>query len=297
MAKIKNQAARAAKEVKQILKAKYPNVTFSVKSEVYSGGDNINIFWQFGPAVREVEETTRRRQQGHFDGMNDIYVQNEPALEVGENGEINEVAGVKFVFEERDCKYYSYKATGKYYELRDDVMLIYKQIGEIKGWEFNASKNDYTLDGTWDNENCASTIYYRTVNECTFVSDNVQLMEIKYIGRGDNWHEPFTIIYKDLNTGLIYNGKTGEVETQVPAIKIENTSKESIQVKISMIDYSEKSIAIYGQTKEIKEQLSNLNGRFNKYLTHPLTGEKFQGWVFSAKRRPEILKALNSYLE
>jgi hypothetical protein len=50
---------------------------------------------------------------------------------------------------------------------------------------------------------------------------------------------------------------------------------------IKAIKYSERSIAIYGDTKPIKEQLKAAGGKFNAFLT--IEGRKQPGWIFSAK--------------
>jgi hypothetical protein len=44
--------------------------------------------------------------------------------------------------------------------------------------------------------------------------------------------------------------------------------------------YSEKSYIVFGDTKEYKEQLKNLGGKFNMYLKHPETSEVVAGWIF-----------------
>lgn len=58
--------------------------------------------------------------------------------------------------------------------------------------------------------------------------------------------------------------------------------------EFTIIDYSEKAIALRGDTKPIKDKLSSLRGRFNAHLKDPKTGEKFMGWIFSKKQRTEV---------
>ena len=52
-----------------------------------------------------------------------------------------------------------------------------------------------------------------------------------------------------------------------------------------IVDYSEKALAVYGDTKEIKEQLKQLGGRFNSRLRDGA------GWIFS-KSKADQLQAL-----
>ncbi len=65
--------------------------------------------------------------------------------------------------------------------------------------------------------------------------------------------------------------------------------KETISDNFIIADYSEKAIAIFGDTKPIKYELSALGGRFNSRLTH--NGEKKAGWVFQ-KSKEYLLRKL-----
>ena len=55
---------------------------------------------------------------------------------------------------------------------------------------------------------------------------------------------------------------------------------------LQIIDYSEKAVAVIGDTKEIRNELKAIGGRFNPRLSCGA------GWIFSAKKRAEIEKVL-----
>jgi hypothetical protein len=55
---------------------------------------------------------------------------------------------------------------------------------------------------------------------------------------------------------------------------------------IYIVDYSDRSIAVFGDTKPIKEELKELGGRFNKFLKH--YGETKAGWIFPLKSRADV---------
>lgn len=55
-----------------------------------------------------------------------------------------------------------------------------------------------------------------------------------------------------------------------------------------IIDYSEKSCAVIGETKEHKENLKLLGCKFNNNLTREGSEEKIPGWIFSKKNRESI---------
>lgn len=62
-----------------------------------------------------------------------------------------------------------------------------------------------------------------------------------------------------------------------------------------IVDYSEKAIALFGDTKEIKDLLKAMGGKFNPRLTH--NDEKRAGWIFSKLKRDElemVLKLTNN---
>ena len=56
---------------------------------------------------------------------------------------------------------------------------------------------------------------------------------------------------------------------------------------VQIIDYSEKAIAIVGETRAIKETLKNLGGRFNRHLSCGA------GWIFSKTKETTLREALN----
>jgi hypothetical protein len=66
---------------------------------------------------------------------------------------------------------------------------------------------------------------------------------------------------------------------------------ESVTGDFTIVDYSEKSIAVFGDTKSIKDQLAELGGRFNKYLTQ--NDQKCAGWVFPKSKKSELQQLLN----
>lgn len=66
---------------------------------------------------------------------------------------------------------------------------------------------------------------------------------------------------------------------------------ELVTGNYTIVDYSEKAVAIFGDTKAIKDQLSALGGRFNKYLT--LNGEKCAGWIFQKSKEDDLRRLAN----
>lgn len=77
-------------------------------------------------------------------------------------------------------------------------------------------------------------------------------------------------------------------KSSVKPEKVEEAKEvEAVTVEgLEIVDYSEKAIAVFGDTKAIKEQLKGLGGRFNHSLNYD--GEKRAGWIFSKKQADKV---------
>lgn len=99
------------------------------------------------------------------------------------------------------------------------------------------------------------------------------------------------------------NNTTGGWFLQAPApVQIETTNQPANSPKtppieatanphIFMVDYSEKAIAVFGDTKPIKEKLKQAGGKFNAFLTY--NGQKSAGWIFSKTQTEAVKSILN----
>ena len=63
----------AAKNIRAELKAAYPGVKFSVRTERFSMGNAIRVGWTDGPNTAQVEAIINKYKAGSFNGMEDIY--------------------------------------------------------------------------------------------------------------------------------------------------------------------------------------------------------------------------------
>jgi hypothetical protein len=61
-----------AKLIRGLLKRKFPNVKFSVKSSMYAGGSSISIGWDDGPTQNLVDAYVKDFAGSGFDGMIDM---------------------------------------------------------------------------------------------------------------------------------------------------------------------------------------------------------------------------------
>ena len=57
-----------------------------------------------------------------------------------------------------------------------------------------------------------------------------------------------------------------------------------------LVDYGPKSVAVFGDTKSVKDSLKARGGRFNGRLWDSTLGVAAAGWVFSAKDKESLLQ-------
>lgn len=85
---------------------------------------------------------------------------------------------------------------------------------------------------------------------------------------------------RNYNTVVVSSVETNE-PNEPKAVKPASTTSS-----LEIVDYSEKAIAVFGDTKEIKEQLKEIGGRFNPSLKY--NGGKRAGWIFSKKQADKV---------
>ena len=76
-------------------------------------------------------------------------------------------------------------------------------------------------------------------------------------------------------------------EKNTPTI---TTTGANITGDFLIVDYSLKALAIFGDTRPIKEQLKALGGKFNARLTH--NEKKQAGWIFQKSKEQELRNLL-----
>lgn len=62
--------------------------------------------------------------------------------------------------------------------------------------------------------------------------------------------------------------------------------KETNTGGCTLVEYSAKAVAVFGDTKSIKDELKAMGGRFNSHLT--FNGKRLAGWVFSKSQEQQL---------
>ena len=78
-----------------------------------------------------------------------------------------------------------------------------------------------------------------------------------------------------------------------PKAKKEKEPTKKTTPKFQIVHYSEKCIALFGDTKPIKEELKALGGRFNNNLRPFGEESRVPGWVFPKKCEEAVRELVN----
>jgi len=227
----KSSHAAAAQQIREKLKAAFPDVKFSVTSESYSGGNSVHVEWTDGPTTSMVENISGAYQYGHFDGMTDSY---------DYSNSRDDIPQVKYVQERRTMS--------------------------DKTREFITNQ----LTARWGDQLQQYEIERRAyqIFAAATIPAGATLKAVEII---------------DGDEVLTFEPKESPIETiERPAAP---TLKEG--QTIAVIKYSDKSIAVIGEgTREIKEQLKALGGKFNFRLSCGA------GWIFPITNQQQVIDLL-----
>ena len=175
-----------------------------------------------------------------------------------------------------------------------DAVLVAKHIRqelstEFPGQKFSVRKTDY------------STIWVEwkdgpTREEVEQIAGKHQRSCVRDRWNDDLWdhnNTAFTSVFGGVDY-LFFNRETAPENRGIslytkPEPKQNKTNKtETIEAKgLQIIDYSEKAIAVVGDTRAIKDTLKSLGGRFNSHLSCGA------GWIFSKTKETTLREALN----
>lgn len=125
----------AAANIRKELKRAWPGFKFSVTSD----HNAVNIKWENGPTVAQVEAIANRHEMGSFDGMDDCYHYSQ------ERTFADVFGGVQYVFPRRDDTYEAMKLAWK------NAGYNPAQIPSVEIWEGpNVDTNDrYQIRAIW----------------------------------------------------------------------------------------------------------------------------------------------------
>ena len=172
-----------------------------------------------------------------------------------------------------------------------DAVLVAKHIRqelstEFPGQKFSVRKADYsTINIEWEDG--------PTKEEVEQIAGKHERICVRDRWNDDLWDHndtAFTSVFGGVDY-LFYYRETAPENREISLYtkpEPKQSKTETIEAKgVQIIDYSEKAIAIVGETRAIKETLKNLGGRFNRHLSCGA------GWIFSKTKEATLREALN----
>jgi len=159
---------------------------------------------------------------------------------------------------------------------------------------FSKHKRDLFSEMRKHAPNFAETAYLAEFNENYehrekwSMGDGYYLGESKYSG----WIIEKVPVYNRERTIEAFAYTAGDEDNihirKIDKMPMADTSKttEIGKNNCKMVEYSAKAIAVFGDTKTIKEELKAMGGRFNSRLT--FNGEKLAGWIFPKSQEQRL---------
>ncbi len=117
------------------------------------------------------------------------------------------------------------------------------------------------------------------------MGDGYYLGESKYSG----WIIEKVPVYKRERTieDFAYTaGSEDNIHISKPDTTSPNKSTEEGKGGCTLVEYSAKAVAVFGETRAIKDELKAMGGRFNSRLT--INGKKIAGWIFPKSKEQRL---------
>ena len=268
--------------IKKFLRQQYGLKKASVRSGSGANTSSLNITYTAGPDPARVKAQFSRLADGKFDGMTDSYdykAQAERGMSI--NG--TELQTYKFVFVRREFPA----------ELKLEACRWYWEFTKFEGgFEPTADRMAEYFTNRWGSAWRWYDIAHQILGGTNWPAD-LTGWSIVGIDRGADCYENevvFLLLHQDGGVHRTDELWTPPLQRSAAALKPDPVIKRN---GVRLVDYSEKAVAVVGDTYEIKEQLKEAGGRFNRGLT--VDGQKTAGWVFSKRHQDAIANLLIDY--
>ena len=267
--------------LKKYIKEKY-NIECNIKSESFSGGNSLDISYKFGCDDENLSDIKTALCDSGFDGMQDLKYSIDCSSMIIDGFKLetfNFVSIKQEISEEFIKKCALMLSDAKIFDVPDllpDLSNYNTSFTEI-----------YRSAWTW------AQLIYQSFRKRNFITQDESKINL------------ISCHYDETINGEIYfnysvDGLDGVFDTRQYILPInknnsiseaKTTNFEAVEVeagKINVIDYSEKAIAIIGDTKPVKDILKSLGGKFNFKLSCG------PGWIFPKSKQAQIIEALKN---
>lgn len=140
-------------------------------------------------------------------------------------------------------------------------------MSTVKGWE-----DELTLD------------VFKVLDAVTVYANSFKYDDSD--GMQDYYDTNFYIHIKVSDEYKVVEPKAKKNGVKAEKVEEDKEMKGMTVEGIEVVDYLEKAVAVFGDTKTVEDQLKELGGRFNRSLNY--NGEKRSGWIFSKKQADKV---------
>jgi len=255
------------------------DINVSIRSESYSGGSSLNVSYTLGKDQDTIEDFLDQLKYGHYFAEDDYWGSKDASLII-DGYSLNTY---KHVFVRQNWSNdFNYRLAKMFSD-----QIQFSEIPKLESIE-DLHKNfpeRYASAWTW------GEMLHQYFKVTHFVTQDESKITLKTVHFGEeNSYSIFFIYEVD---GIQYN-------TSLYPVLAKNTSTQNdedintetaltipavVSSEVKIIAYSEKAIAVIGDTKPIKDKLKELGGKFNNRLSCG------PGWIFSKRSLPELTAA------
>lgn len=171
-------------------------------------------------------------------------------------------------------------------EIDTDIQTVaVNQIIQMEGYSYDR----YVVYEIYKNE---WGVYYKLINIRTKdlqVCDMIRPLSEKF-GIGYYYDEANPQFMDGFEVAILLEEAQTKAKAEANEPEKERTEVEEVKKEgkegCTMVEYSDKAIAVFGDTKSIKEELKVMGGRFNNRLT--FNGQKIAGWIFPKSKEQRL---------
>ena len=263
--------------LKKYFRTKY-GIDVKIKTEKYSGGSSINIDYVLGPDAKEIEKDVANASYGSFNSMEDIYEFDRKEFVI--DGKSLEQFKYTFVNQKISDELW-FQIAKKYTE-----RVTYANLAPVVSIEQMNERFDELQNGVWTWKQLIKQLVKRR-NFVTQDETKIEIVDVRFIDSIQGHEVIYNFEGKEYSTR-----EYKKVETAKSAPEKKETPEQTTTAAngVDVVDYSERAIAVTGNTYEIKETLKQLGGKFNKFLK--INGGNVAGWIFPKTKKSEVLNVL-----
>ena len=164
--------------------------------------------------------------------------------------------------------------------------VTYASLAPVVSIEQMNERFDELQNGVWTWKQLIKQLVKRR-NFVTQDETKIEIVDVRFIDSIQGHEVIYNFEGKEYSTR-----EYKKVETAKSAPEKKETPEQTTTAAngVDVVDYSERAIAVTGNTYEIKETLKQLGGKFNKFLK--INGGNVAGWIFPKTKKSEVLNVL-----